>query len=293
MSLSLPTALSGLPFLSATQGHGAAGAAAWSKLIDAGGDLAMNLITALVILLASIWLAGWAEKLVKSALSRIRTRHGPPDPTFQVFIAALARNAILLLGIIAVLQQLGVKTTSIIAAISAASLAVGLAMQGALSNVAAGVMIFLFRPYRVGDIIETGGRTGRVVSLDLFLTELATLDNLKIVVPNSKVFGDVIVDHSAHPRRRADVSFHVPASADPRLVMDQLRRKLDADKRVLKDPPPVVELTQVTEGFLEISVRPWVARDDYGAVKADILLWGKLLGDKPQDTAAAPASAMA
>lgn len=293
MSLSLPSALSGLPFLSASQGHSAAGAAAWSKLVDAGGDLAMNLITALLILLASIWLAGWAEKLVKSALGRIRTRHGPPDPTFQVFIAALARNGILLLGIIAVLQQLGVKTTSIIAAISAASLAVGLAMQGALSNVAAGVMIFLFRPYRVGDIIETGGRTGRVVSLDLFLTELATLDNLKIVVPNSKVFGDVIVDHSAHPRRRADVSFHVPAAADPRLVMDHLRRKLEADKRVLKDPPPVVELTQVTEGFLEITVRPWVAREDYGPVKADVLLWGKLLADKPDSAPAVAAPATA
>jgi small conductance mechanosensitive channel len=241
---------------------------------------------ALVILLASVWLSGWTQKLVRSALGRLRTRHGPPDPTFQIFVAALARNAVLLLGIIAVLQQLGVKTTSIIAAISAASLAVGLAMQGTLSNVAAGVMIFLFRPYRVGDVIETGGRTGRVVSLDLFLTELATLDNLKVVVPNSKVFGDVIVDHSAHSKRRADVSFHVPKLADPRAIMDQLRRRLDADRRVLKDPAPMVELTQVTEAFMEITVRPWVLGEDHGQVKADILLWGRLLASDPKIPAA-------
>jgi len=284
-------AFSGLPLLAATQGHATAGAVAWSKLIDTGGDLAMNLMIGLAIFAASIWLARWAQKLVRSMLSRIHTRHGPPDPTFQIFVAALARNAVLLLGIIAVLQQLGVKTTSIVAAISAASLAVGLAMQGTLSNVAAGVMLFLFRPYRVGDIIETGGRTGRVVALDLFLTELATLDNLKIVVPNSKVFGDVIVDHSTHRKRRADVSFHIPASADPRAIMEQLRRRLDADRRVLKDPATIVELTQVTEAFMEIFVRPWVLGEDYGPVKADILLWGRTLAAEPK--AAAPERAEA
>lgn len=293
MTLSTPAAISGLPFLSASQGHAAAGVAVWSKLVDTGGNLAINLMIGLAILAASIWLARWTQTLVRSALGRLHTRHGPPDPTFQIFVAALARNAILLLGVIAVLQQLGVKTTSIIAAISAASLAVGLAMQGTLSNVAAGVMIFLFRPYRVGDIIETGGRTGRVVSLDLFITELATLDNLKVVVPNSKVFGDVIVDHSAHGQRRADVSFHVPASADPLAIMDQLRRRLAADKRVLKDPAPVVELTQVTEAFMEIFVRPWVRNDDYGAVKADILLWGRLLASDPKIAAAELVAAQA
>jgi small conductance mechanosensitive channel len=146
-------------------------------------------------------------------------------------------------------------------------------MQGSLANVAAGVMIFLFRPYRMGDIIETGGRTGRVVALDLFLTEPATLDNLKVVIPNSKIFGDVIVDHSAHARRRADVGFHVPPSADLRAIMEQLRRRLDADNRVLKDPAPIIELTQVTEAFMEVFVRPWVRLEDYGSVKSDILQW--------------------
>jgi small conductance mechanosensitive channel len=293
MTLPPPAALSGSPLFSGALGHAAAGTVVWSKLVDTGGDLAVNLAVAVAILLASIWLARWTQKLVRSALGRLHAKQGPSDPTFQIFVAALARNAVLLLGIIAVLQQLGVKTTSIIAAISAASLAVGLAMQGTLSNVAAGVMIFLFRPYRVGDIIETGGRTGRVISLDLFITELATLDNLKVVVPNSKLFGDVIVDHSAHPQRRADVTFHVPSAADPRAIMDQLRRRLDADRRVLKDPACVVELTQVTEAFMEIAVRPWVLREDYASMKADILLWGRLLASDPKTAPAELVAAQA
>jgi small conductance mechanosensitive channel len=256
--------------------------AIWSKLVDTGGDFLVNLAAAALILLVTVWAANWTGKLSREALVRIHRRGGDSDQTLAIFVSSLARNAVYILGGIAVLQQLGVKTTSIIAAIGAASLAIGLAMQGALSNVAAGVMIFLFRPYRVGDVIESSGRTGRVRSLDLFVTELATLDNLKIVIPNSKVFGDVILNHSFHDRRRADVNFHIPPAADVVSVMQKLRERLASDPRVLKDPAPLVEITNMTELFVEVFVRPWAAREHFGPLKADVLLWARLLEADPQ-----------
>jgi small conductance mechanosensitive channel len=261
---------------------------ALAKLVDTGGDLAVHLVTALAILVATIWLANWTQVLVRGAVGRMRSRRGATDPTLQVFVGSLAKNGVLILGGIAILEQLGVKTTSIITVLGAASLAIGLALQGALSNVAAGVMIFFFRPYRVGDIIETGGRTGRVTSLDLFVTELTTLDNLKIMAPNGKVFGDFIVDHSIHQRRRADVVFRVPLTVDAVAVVERLRDRVGSDPRVLDKPnPPVLEFTALSEAFVEIAVRPWAATDDYNGVKADILHWAKILSADP--TAALPA----
>ena len=255
--------------------------AIWSKLVDTGGDLVVNLTAAAVILVATLWAGSWTGKLTRKALIRVNRRHGN-DPTLAIFVSSLARNAVYIMGGIAVLSQLGVKTTSIVAAIGAASLAIGLAMQGALSNVAAGVMIFLFRPYRVGDIIESAGRTGRVRTLDLFVTELATLDNLKIVIPNSKVFGDVILNHSYHDRRRADVNFHAPLTADVVAMMQRLRERLKADPRVLDQPPPLIEVTNFTHEFVEVYVRPWTAREDFGPVKADVLLCARILETDPK-----------
>jgi small conductance mechanosensitive channel len=250
--------------------------AVWTTLVDKSSDFAVNLGISIVIVVATIWIAGWADKLVRQGLGRFR-RNQDPDPTLQIFAASVARNAVIIIGGIAVLQQLGVKTTSIIAAVGAASLAIGLAMQGALSNVAAGVMILMFRPYRVGDVIECAGRTGKVQALDLFLTELATLDNLKVVVPNGKVFGDVITNHSFHARRRADVIFHIPLASDAAGVMARLSEWVKSDPRILKDPPPLVEVTGMTEMFVEIAVRPWAESRDYAPVKADVFFCARLL----------------
>lgn len=265
----------GLPIVSK-----AAQPAVWGKLINTGGDFLLNLAGAVLILMVTIWAARWAGRLTQRALGGFH--HHAADPTLRVFMSSLARNAVYILGGIAVLTQLGVKTTSIIAAIGAASLAIGLAMQGALSNVAAGVMIFLFRPYRVGDIIEGAGRVGRVRSLDLFVTELATLDNLKIVIPNSKMFGDVIINHSFHDRRRADTVFRAPIKCDVPALMRRVRERLEHDPRVLDQPAPVVEVTGMSEVFVEIAVRPWTAREDYGAVKADVMLCARLLEEDPE-----------
>ena len=255
--------------------------AALAKLVDSGGDLAINIAVALVITVVTLWLAGWAGTLTRAALARVHPRRGPQDPTLAIFAGSVARNLVMIVGFIAVLQQLGVRTTSIVAVLGAASLAVGLALQGALANVAAGVMILFFRPYRIGDIIETSGKTGRVNALDLFVTELATLDNLKVVIPNGKVFGDVIVNHTFHDRRRADAVLRLPLAADAPAVMSRLRDRLAADPRVLKDPPPLIEMVGVGEAWFEVAVRPWVATPDYGAVKADQLLWAARLERDP------------
>lgn len=264
---------------------------AWSKLIDTAGDLALNLAVAALIVLATVWLARWASRITRAALARVHPRRGAPDVTLQSFGASMARNIVLVVGLVAMLQQLGVRTTSIIAVLGAASLAIGLALQGALSNVAAGVMILLFRPYRVGDLIESGGRLGRVEALDLFVTELVTLDNLKIVIPNSKVFGDVIVNHTFHDRRRADAVFRVPLAADAPQILERLRRRLAADPRVLKDPPPLVEVTGMAEAWVEIAVRSWVAQSDYGRVKADTMLWARILEADPKAELPPPSTA--
>ncbi len=248
----------------------------WAKLVDQGGDFLVNLAEAAVILAITFWVAGWTKRLTRDVLGRM-PNHQRPDPTLQIFAGAMVHNVVVVLGMIAVLQQLGVKTTSIIAALGAASLAIGLALQGALSNVAAGVTIMIFRPYRVGDLIDTSGRTGTVVSTDLFVTELSTVDQLKVVIPNGKIFGDVIVNHSFHRLRRADAIIHLPLVVDVDAWMERLMKAMKADTRILTQPAPIIEVTGIAEAFVEIAIRPWVARDDYRAVKADVLLWGHML----------------
>jgi small conductance mechanosensitive channel len=165
--------------------------------LDWAGRLAVNLVVAGLILIATFWIAGLAARFMRRTLNRVHRNN--PDTTLESFSASLARYTVIAIGLVVVLQQLGVQTTSIIAVLGAASLAIGLALQGALSNVAAGVMILLFRPYRVGDVIETSTRNGTVKSLDLLFTEIATPDNVKVMIPNSKVFGDVILNYSSPP----------------------------------------------------------------------------------------------
>ncbi|HEY9236489.1 MAG TPA: mechanosensitive ion channel domain-containing protein [Phenylobacterium sp.] len=252
------------------------------RFMDAAGDLAVNLVVAIIILSVTWWLAGWASRLVRRLIARVN-RGGPPDVTLQSFAGSLARYLVVVVGLIAVLQQLGVQTTSILAVLGAASLAVGLALQGTLSNVAAGVMLLLFRPYQVGDVVEIGGRTGTVKALDLFVTELATLDNLKVVLPNGKVFGDVIVNTSAHPRRRADAVVRVDTKRDIPALLIGLKERAESNPLVLKDPAVAAEVTGMSEAFVEVAVRAWVEAQDFGAVKGDLMLAARLLADGAAD----------
>lgn len=247
------------------------------KFTDAAGDLAVNLVVGAVILALTLWASGRLAGLVHRAMGRIHGKRAP-DLTLQTFVASIVRYGVLIVGLVAVLQQLGVQATSIVAVLGAASLAVGLALQGALSNVAAGVMILLFRPYRVGDIIEVSGRKGTVRALDLFTTEMATADNLKVVIPNGKVFGDIIVNHSFHGQRRVDATFRVPISADTGAVMAGLLARARANPLVQHAPEPSVEITAMGEAWIEVAAHAWTRREDHPAVLADLLLAARLIG---------------
>jgi small conductance mechanosensitive channel len=241
------------------------------KLVEAGGDFAVNLVVAAVILVVTIWASGRFARVARRLMARIR-RRGPPDTTLQTFAASLARYVVLVVGLIAMLQQLGVQTASILALLGAASLAIGLALQGALANVAAGVLILLVRPYRVGDSIEVAGRQGVVRLLDLFVTELATPDNVRVIIPNGKVFNDVIVNTSAHGTRRVDVVFRIDLKRPVEPLLAELRAAAVADKRILQDPAPVAEIANLSDAWVEAALRIWVKSADYAAVRGEFYL---------------------
>jgi small conductance mechanosensitive channel len=240
-----------------------------------GHDLsafAVSLLVALVILVVTFWAAGWGAGIARRAIGRMHSRNGGADVTLQSFMGSLARYAIIIVGLMMVLNQLGVKTTSLLAVLSGLLLGIGLALQGALSNVAAGVMLLLFRPYRVGDLVEISGRQGTVQSLDLMVTELKTPDNLRVTAPNGKIFGDFIVNYTKPGRRRVDVTFHIPPTQDLAAVLEAMKAQVAADARVLKEPAPSFEANGLSELFAEGVVRAWVKASDYTAVKTAIVL---------------------
>ncbi|HWE44540.1 MAG TPA: mechanosensitive ion channel family protein [Caulobacteraceae bacterium] len=233
----------------------------WAKAADMGGDLLVNIAIATVIVVATVFASRWGAKLVERGLGKLGfTRH---DRTLQLFGAGVARWVIILLGFVAVLQRLGVQTTSIIAMLGAASLAIGLALQGALSNVAAGVLILVLRPYHVGDLVEIGGQTGTVRRLDLFTTIICTRDNRRVVIPNAKAMGDTIVNDSTYERRRADIEFEVARDSDIDHVFDALIHTAGTDQRVLTDPAPSASLTAIDDSGLKITLYAWVKPEDW------------------------------
>jgi small conductance mechanosensitive channel len=240
-----------------------------------GRDLstfAGNLVVAGVIVVITFWAAGWVSGLVKRAVGRVNTKSGGPDVTLQTFLGSLTRYLIIIVGIMVVFERLGVRTTSVLAVLSGLLLGIGLALQGALSNVAAGVMLLLFRPYRVGDLVEVGGRMGTVKALDLMTTELTTPDNLRVVAPNGKIFGDFIVNYTKPNRRRVDVTFHIPPNRDLGRVLEAMKAQIAEDKRVLEQPAPSFEANALSELYAEGVIRAWVKPADFVAVRTMIVL---------------------
>ena len=238
------------------------------KLTDMAGDFAVNLIIALVILTATVFAARWVSGVTRRGLSRVRGfRH---DPTVLSFAVQVVRVVVYIVGFIAVLQRLGVQTTSIIAVLGAASLAVGLALQGTLSNVAAGVLLLVLRPYRVGDAIEVGGASGTVQRLDLFVTQLSNASNHKIVVPNSMVLGDVIINLTGQKTRRIEIPFNVGYSANLKQARAVIAGVAGAHGKVLADPEPWAGVTNLLDSAVEVTLQAWVEVDDWWQVKADL-----------------------
>jgi len=226
----------------------------------------MDVLGAVLILIIGWMFAGWVNKRIRAGLLRFKA----VDEMLAGFFAALAKYAVLIFTVIAVLSQFGVETTSLIAVFGAAGLAVGLALQGTLSNIAAGVMMLLLRPFKVGDYITTGGNGGTVKALGLFTTELATPDNVKIVIPNNQIWGGAITNYSAHDKRRMDLVYGVSYDDDINKAFSIIEKELKADKRVLADPVPQTMVSNLGESSVDITARIWVASSDYWAVKFDL-----------------------
>lgn len=237
---------------------------------DAAGGLAVNLVLAGVMLAATFWASGWLAQMTTRGIER--AHRGPAaDTTLQTFAASLVRYFVIIIGLVGVLNQLGVKATSVIAVLGAASLAIGLALQGALSNVAAGVMILILRPYRVGDRVEINGRQGTVKGLDLFSTRLADPDNLNIFVPNAKAFGEIIINQTAPVGRRIQLDFTIDFGDDADRALEVLIDCAKADPRVMARPEPWAKMTAIKDNGVTVTLRAWVSTGDYWDARFDIL----------------------
>lgn len=237
------------------------------------GDLAVNLTLAILILIATVIASRWAASAARKGLGRISAFRR--DSTVLSFAVQIVRVAVLILGLIAVLQRLGVQTTSIIAVLGAASLAVGLALQGTLSNVAAGVMLLILRPYRVGDVVDIGGAVGSVEKLDLFTTQMSNASNHKIVVPNSQVLGDRILNLSGQTRRRVEIDFTVGYGEDLKAAREVLEAVATRHESVLVDPPVWSGVTGLLDSAVQITLHAWVLSGDWWQTQADLMQGGK------------------
>jgi small conductance mechanosensitive channel len=242
---------------------------AMAKLTDLVGGLAVNLTISVLILAAAFWTSGWAGRFVRQAIQRFP--HIREDQTLAEFASSLTRYAVIIIGIIAVLRRLGVETTSIITVLGAASLAIGLALQGALTNVAAGVMILLFRPYRVGDQVLIAGKSGTVRHFDLFNTEIRDFDNLKVVIPNGKAFGDVVVNYTDITRRRIEIKVGIGYDDDIGKALAIAIRCAVQEPRVLKEPAPWAKVTALAPSTVEVTLRCWTAPAGFWDVSYDLL----------------------
>ena len=236
-------------------------------MMTIGVQAAINVALAALILIVGFIVAGAAARTVR----KLSERHPRIDRTLAGFFSSLVKYAVIAVVVIAVLARFGVETTSLVAAFGAVTLAIGFALQGTLSNLAAGVMIVFFRPYKIGDFVEIAGAVGSVKNVTLFYTELNTVDNKQIIVPNGQAWGDVITNYSAYPTRRADFVFSISYDDDIDQAQAVIRQVFEADERVLKDPALFVEVSGHGASSVDITVRAWVKSDDLWPVHFHML----------------------
>jgi len=224
-----------------------------------------------IALAALIFVIGrWVAKMIVSGIGQLMKKAGV-DPTLTSFLSNVVYSALLIAVIIAAVDQVGVDTTSFLAILGAAGLAVGLALQSSLSNFSSGVMLILFRPFRAGDFVEAGGATGTVEQINVFNTVMKTGDNREIIVPNAQVFGSTITNFSARDTRRIDLVIGISYDDDIAKAKQVIAGVLDAEKRVLDDPAPVILLLELGASSIDFAVRPWVRQTDYWATRSDLL----------------------
>lgn len=220
---------------------------------------------------AAIWFVGrWLAQRLANLIRGVMVRAGL-DTMLVQFLGNIVNTVLLVVVIIAALDHLGVPTTSMLAVFGAAGLAVGLALRDSLSNFAAGVMLIVLRPFKVGDFIEAGGLSGTTEEIGIFSTVLRTPDNRRIVVPNGQIAGGAIVNYSAMPTRRVDLAFGIAYDDDLNHARSIIQRVLSEDSRILAEPEPTVALGELGDSSVIINVRPWVNTEDYWPVRASLL----------------------
>ncbi len=240
------------------------------KWIDSGYDLliqyAPKVIAAILIWIVGLWLIRILLKTIKKTLE-IRDY----DVSLKTFLLNLVNWVFKIILIVVVLGTVGIETTSFAAILAAAGLAIGLALQGSLANFAGGVLIMIFKPIKVGDFIEAQGEAGTVKEIEIFTTKLTSPDNKEIILPNGKLSNDNIVNYSALDMRRVDLKFGVGYDSDIKQTKDILMAQLTAHPLILKEPAPMVRLSELADSSLNFLVRPWVKTADYWGVYYDIV----------------------
>ena len=226
---------------------------------------AINIGMALLIYIVGKIVVGVLIRVLGTLLEKAKY-----DTMLVSFIKAIANSVLMLFVIVASLNELGVDTTSLVALLGAAGLAIGLSLQGSLQNFAAGVMLLVFKPFRAGDFIEAGGATGVVEGISIFTTQIKTGDNKSVIVPNGSIYGGNITNYSAKPTRRVDMTFGISYDSDLRKAKAILEEMMGADERILKDPAPVVAVAALADSSVNFVCRPWVNSPDYWAVFWDM-----------------------
>lgn len=225
-----------------------------------------SVIAAVVILVVGVWIS----KRISNLVGRLMERQGI-DITLVNFLKGLVYYLLVLIVLIVAAAQLGINTASFLTILGTIGLAVGLALKDSLSNFAAGVMLILFRPFRVGDVVSVSGVTGKVESISLFNTIFTTPDNQKIIIPNGKIMGDIITNITANDTRRIDLVVGVSYEDDIEKAKETLMEILNEDPRILKEPAPTVAVAELADSSVNLVVRPWVKTGDYWAVRFDLV----------------------
>lgn len=245
----------------------------WSTLPqllqEKGMNLSIELGIKIATALAIFFIGKFIIRLIMRALHKIMKKQDV-EVTLDTFVTDLVRTVLMIILVIATIGAMGVETTSFIAVFGAAGLAVGLALQGSLSNFASGVLIVLFRPYRVGDFVEAAGIAGVVEQVQILTTVMQTGDNKQIIVPNSQIMDSIITNYSANDTRRVDMVVGVSYDDDLDKVRDTIKELIAADDRILTEPAPKIAVSELADSSVNFIVRPWVNSADYWGVMFDL-----------------------
>ncbi len=225
----------------------------------------LTVFGALVTLVIGIWISKWLAKVSGKVLDKRNV-----DPTLSKFTVRLVKITLITFVIISAISQVGIETTSFVAVIGAAGLAIGFALQGSLSNFASGVMLIIFKPIKVGDYIEGGKAAGSVESIGIFVTTLVTPDNKVVYIPNSTLTGSNITNYSVKDTRRVDMVFGIGNGDDIDKAKSVIKSIIDKDSRIHKDPAPLIVVSELAGSRVNFNVRPWVNSADYWGVYFDV-----------------------